>query len=56
MTQPGRPKGIRVTACECGRRVAGLLGKRKACPDCKKIVTIKLLKTPKAKNPKNKFL
>ncbi len=54
MTAPGRPTGIRVTQCECGRRVAGLLNKLVTCPDCKRKVTIKTSK-PGAKR-KSKFL
>ena len=47
---PGRPKGTRVVVCTCGRRLAGVIGKRVPCPDCGKKVTIRE-KDPTEKAP-----
>ncbi len=36
----GRPKGTRVVACRCGRRLAGGVGQRVQCPGCLRRVTV----------------
>jgi len=39
-TRVGRPKGTRVVACRCGRRLAGGVGRRVRCPGCQRRVTV----------------